>query len=81
MDQSSATLISESHSLTTKITNPNRVFLGWDLPLLHSARDYLEQRYRVEGQWDMDQVLLVLPSSLAGRRLGERPLLPTRSRA
>ncbi len=48
-----------------------RVFLGWDQPVLHSACNYLEGRFLKAGQWDMDQVLIVIPSSWAGRRLGE----------
>lgn len=46
-------------------------FLGWDRPILHSACEYLENRYLQDGIWDMDAVVVVLPSSLAGRRLGE----------
>lgn len=48
-----------------------RVFLGWKQPTLQAARDYLKRQYLRGNQWNMDGVLLVLPSSYAGRRLGE----------
>jgi ATP-dependent exoDNAse (exonuclease V) beta subunit len=57
-----------------------QIYLDWNRPVLHSAVDYLfgehcvaaQQRAGVsDGQWDMERLLLVLPSSLAGRRLGE----------
>lgn len=54
-----------------RTTSMNRVFLGWDTPILHSASQYLQRRYLRDENWDMDRVLIVLPSSLAGRRLGE----------
>ena len=44
-------------------------FLGWSQPILHSAIDYLLDRYADSNAWDMDRVLLVLPGSMASRRL------------
>ena len=46
-------------------------WLGWDRPILHSTVDYLLERYRRERSWDMNSVICVLPSSMAGRRLTE----------
>jgi ATP-dependent exoDNAse (exonuclease V) beta subunit/RecB family exonuclease/inactivated superfamily I helicase len=48
-----------------------RIFLGWDRPILSAAVDYLHHRYCRSVDWDMAKVLLVLPSSAATRRLGE----------
>lgn len=44
-------------------------FLGWSRPVLHSAVDALLQTYRRGAVWDLDRVLVVLPGSMAGRRL------------
>lgn len=44
-------------------------FLGWDQPILHSAVEYLLTRYAKGNSWDMNHVLIVLPGSLASRRL------------
>jgi hypothetical protein len=44
-------------------------FLGWDQPILHSAVKYLLNRYAKGNSWDMNHVLVVLPGSLASRRL------------
>ncbi|MFN6137385.1 MAG: UvrD-helicase domain-containing protein [Planctomycetota bacterium] len=44
-------------------------FLGWEQPILHSAVDYLAKRYSRGNSWDMDHVLVVLPGSMAGRRI------------
>ena len=44
-------------------------FLGWEQPILHSAIDYLLKRYAKGSSWDMDRVLVVLPGSMAGRRI------------
>ncbi len=46
-------------------------FLGWSRPLLHATRDYLRDRYARDGVWDMSQAVVVLPGSLAARRLSE----------
>jgi hypothetical protein len=61
----------ESKKSAPKQTVGQRVFLGWQRPILHAARDYLRERYVEDGQWDMDRVLVVLPGSLAVRRLAE----------
>lgn len=55
-----------------------RLFLGWDSPVLPTVAKRLEELYRHDGQWDMRQVLIVLPTGLAVRRLNE--LLAIRSR-
>jgi len=44
-------------------------FLGWDQPILHAAVEYLFKHYRRGTNWDLDRMLVVLPGSLAGRRL------------
>ena len=44
-------------------------FLGWDQPVLQSAVAYLMDRYAKGTNWDMNHVLVVLPGSLASRRL------------
>ncbi len=49
--------------------NVKRIFMGWDRPLLHSAVAYFLQRYQQQQCWDMNHVMVVLPSSLAARRL------------
>jgi ATP-dependent exoDNAse (exonuclease V) beta subunit len=49
----------------------NRVWLGWHRAILHSSVDFLATRYQANDLWDMNEVLCVLPSSLAGRRLSE----------
>jgi hypothetical protein len=48
-----------------------RVFLGWDRPILWSALDWLAAHFRQGDRWDLSQLIIVLPSSLAGRRLLE----------
>lgn len=48
-----------------------RIFLGWDRPILSAAVDYLHGRYCRIIDWNMGDVVLVLPSSAATRRLGE----------
>jgi|GEM_PF-1435627 len=45
----------------------NKVFLGWDRPLLGAAADWLIGRY---GD-DLGEVLVVIPARRAGRRLEE----------
>jgi ATP-dependent exoDNAse (exonuclease V) beta subunit len=44
-------------------------FLGWQRPILHSACEFLLQRFARGKKWDLDRCLLVLPGSFAGRRL------------
>lgn len=46
-------------------------YLGWDRPLLHSARDYLLKRFSRGSSWNLDHCIVVLPSSYAGRRLAQ----------
>lgn len=49
-----------------------RIFLGWDAPLLHLAADYLiEQHTTKQGRIDMKSVSLVLPGRRACNRLEE----------
>jgi ATP-dependent exoDNAse (exonuclease V) beta subunit len=44
-------------------------YLGWSRPILHSACDYLFEHHSRGREWNLDRMLLVLPGSLAGRRL------------
>ena len=44
-------------------------YLGWSRPILHSACDYLFDHHGRGREWNLDRMLLVLPGSLAGRRL------------
>jgi ATP-dependent exoDNAse (exonuclease V) beta subunit len=46
-------------------------WLGWGRPILHSTIDFLLTKYRRQENWDLDNVLCVFPSSMAGRRLHE----------
>lgn len=46
-----------------------RSFLGWDRPVLQSAVDFLQKKYLRGNEWNLDSVLLVVPGSMAGRRL------------
>ncbi|MFN7844431.1 MAG: hypothetical protein ACK5N9_22155, partial [Pirellula sp.] len=46
-------------------------YLGWERPLLHSAMDYLFNRYSRGTNWNLDGCILVLPGSYAGRRLAQ----------
>jgi hypothetical protein len=48
-----------------------RHFLNWDKPLLWSTLDWLAENYCQNQKWDLSQTIIVLPSSLAGRRLLE----------
>ncbi len=48
-----------------------RRFIGWDEPTLVKAVDELYLRYVVGDSWDMRDVVIVLPSGLATRRLQE----------
>ncbi len=48
-----------------------RVFLGWELPALRRAAEWLRQRYIRDGVWNLSEVALVTPGSRAGRRLLE----------
>jgi ATP-dependent helicase/nuclease subunit B len=48
-----------------------RVFLGWDEPLLPLAARFLCERYAGDGVADLQNVCAVLPGARAGRRLKE----------
>lgn len=48
-----------------------RVFLDWNRPVLAAAADYLAERFGAAGQLDLENVVLALPGSRAGRRLLE----------
>ncbi len=48
-----------------------REFLNWDRPALPAAASYLLARYRSGDSADMEQVVVVVPGSRAGRRLLE----------
>lgn len=48
-----------------------REFIGWDVPILTQTTDLLFERYAVDGRWDMRDRVVVLPGSLARRRLAE----------
>ncbi|QEG41449.1 PD-(D/E)XK nuclease family protein [Roseimaritima ulvae] len=54
---------------TAKKPTPQRVFLGWDEPLLPRAASYLRERYAAGGRWDLSRVTLVVPAGRARRRL------------
>ena len=51
---------------------PKRVFLGWNSPVLQKSEEFLWETYASELTWDMRDLLIILPSSLAKRRLRER---------
>ena len=51
--------------------SPRRVFIGWDKPILQQAARRLYDEVAGSGIWDLRQWLIVLPSSLAKRRLQE----------
>ena len=48
-----------------------RVFLGWDRPVLESAVEKLRERFQQGDNWDLREMRIVLPSALAARRLQE----------
>jgi ATP-dependent helicase/nuclease subunit B len=48
-----------------------REFLGWKRPPLHSAADWLLQKYVRASDWDLSNLIVVLPTSRACRRLLE----------
>ncbi len=66
-----ASLRSRGSDRDTQESQALQVWLGWDRPILHSTLEYLLKRYRKDQLWDMDHVLCVFTSSLAGRRLSE----------
>ena len=52
-------------------TAVRRRFIGWDQPTVPLAVEELFRQYVVGDAWDMREVLIVLPSGLAKRRLQE----------
>ncbi len=52
-------------------TSPKRTFIGWTKPILQSAAERLFKEHAHGGVWDLRRWLIVLPSSLAKRRLQE----------
>lgn len=51
--------------------SPKRTFIGWTRPTLQLAAERLFVEHAREGTWDLRRWLVVLPSSLAKRRLQE----------
>ncbi len=51
--------------------SPKRTFIGWTKPILQEATERLFQEHAQAGVWDLRRWLIVLPSSLAKRRLQE----------
>lgn len=52
-------------------TSPKRTFIGWTNAILQAATERLFAQHAHEGTWDLRRWLIVLPSSLAARRLQE----------
>lgn len=52
-------------------TTDRRTWIGWGQPVLPEVVSRLHGQFVQGNQWDMQQVLLVLPSGLAVRRLEE----------
>lgn len=52
-------------------TSPKRIFIGWNEPILRNATQRLFAEHATGGLWDLRNWLVVLPSSLAKRRLQE----------
>lgn len=48
-----------------------RLFLGWDQPILHGVVRVLRERYACDGFWDLDGLIVAVPVGRAGRRLVE----------
>lgn len=49
----------------------HRYFIHWDRPILWGAVDWLANQYLQSGNWNLENIIIVLPSSLASRRLLE----------
>ncbi len=64
---------------TSAQTSPERRWLGWDEPTLPRVVEQLRSEYVVGDNWDMRQVIIVLPGGLARRRLGELLALAARA--
>ena len=56
-----------------------RTFLDWSRPALPSVVEYLRHRYVRGAEWDLDNVVLVVPGGRVGRALIE--MLVTESSA
>ena len=56
-----------------------RKFLDWEKPILHSAADFLMESFCQQEQLALDQVIVVVPGSQAGRRLREILLQQTQN--
>ena len=52
-------------------TSPKRTFIGWTKPILQAATERLFDEHAQAGVWDLRRWLIVLPSSMAKRRLQE----------
>ncbi|MBX3423287.1 MAG: UvrD-helicase domain-containing protein [Pirellulaceae bacterium] len=52
-------------------TMDRRTWIGWGQPVLPDIVSRLHSQFAAGNQWDMRDVLLVLPGGLAVRRLGE----------
>lgn len=50
---------------------PTQCFLGWDAPILELVVERLLSEHRDGASWDLRKLTVVLPSSLAKRRLAE----------
>jgi ATP-dependent helicase/nuclease subunit B len=48
-----------------------REYLDWNQPALMSVAERLEDRYRVGDEWNLEEVVVVVPGSRAGRQLLE----------
>jgi ATP-dependent helicase/nuclease subunit B len=52
--------------------SPDRFFLGWEKPALHSAVGFFWEHFRAaDGLWDLSNLIVVLPGARAGSRLIE----------
>lgn len=52
-------------------SGPQTTYLGWSSPILQRTAETLIERLAVGDNWDMRAFVVVLPSSLARRRLAE----------
>lgn len=50
-------------------TTLQRIFLGWDQPLLQASVNYLHKRYGSSKSWDLSATTLVVPTSRSRRQL------------
>ncbi len=49
----------------------SRVFLDWNHPILPQTAGYLRSRFATDQEWDLQKVILVVPTARAGHRLLE----------